>query len=235
MSLADELGAECGRIFREQWKIRDGRVVPVPTDLALTSNDAVHLDRATVLYADLSDSTKLVDQKAWTFSAEVYQSFLYCAGRIIRNAGGSIVAYDGDRIMAIFLGDFQSTSAAKCALQINYAVKNIINPALARQYPAPAYQIKHVVGIDTSELHAVRTGVRGGNDIVWVGRAANHAAKLTALDHDYSTWITDTLFKRTADSSKYGGNPRRTMWEARTWTTQNNMLIHRSNWWWKVD
>jgi len=232
MALSDELLAEVQRIFREQWSIRDARVVPEPQGLGLESNNAAHLDRATVLYADLSDSTKLVDAKAWSFAAEVYQAFLYCAGRIIRNAGGTIVAYDGDRVMAIFYDDHQSTNAAKCGLQINYAVKNIISPALLKQCPTPPYAIKHVVGIDTSELHAVRTGVRGGNDIVWVGRAANYAAKLTTLDHDFPTRITDGVFQKISDSSKYGGNPKRVMWEPRLWTAQDNMRIHRSTWWW---
>ena len=39
---------------------------------------------------------------------------------------------------------------------------------------------KQSVGIDTSELFVARTGIRRANDLVWVGRAANHAAKLSA-------------------------------------------------------
>lgn len=235
MALRDELSAEVGRIFRSAWDSREGQKVPEPADLALSKNDAVHMDRATVLYADLSDSTILVDSKSWQFAAEIYQSFLYCAGRIVRGRGGNIVAYDGDRIMAIFYTGTQSTNAAKCALQINWAVKQIINPALRVQYPQSAYEVKYVVGIDTGELHAVRTGVRGGNDIVWVGRAANYAAKLNSLDHDYPTWITDAVFQKLNDSSKYGGDPKRSMWEPRVWTSKNNMRIYRSNWWWQID
>lgn len=112
--------------------------------------------------------------------------------------------------MAVFIGDSQSTNAAKCALRINYGVKQIINPVLEKQYPQSPYRISHVVGIDTSEIRAVRTGVRGGNDLVWVGRAANYAAKLTELD-DYATWITDDVFQKLNGSSKYGGDPKQLM------------------------
>ena len=58
-----------------------------------------------------------------------------------------ITAYDGDRVMAVFIGDPQSAPAARCALKINYAVANIINPALKVQYPKSTYQVKQVIGI----------------------------------------------------------------------------------------
>jgi len=73
----------------------------------------VKLD-ATVLYADMSGSTKLVD--AFTspkFPAEVYKCYLSCAAKIIKAGGGSITAYDGDRVMAVFLGDSKNSSAAR--------------------------------------------------------------------------------------------------------------------------
>ena len=48
-----------------------GNVVPESENLALT-NDAVTLD-ATVLYADLADSTGLVDKYTADFAAEIYK------------------------------------------------------------------------------------------------------------------------------------------------------------------
>ena|SRR4249920_1219975 len=168
MALSDELTTEVKRIFRESWGERDGQVVPEASVIRL-SNDAIKFERATVLYADLSGSTSLVETKSWSFAAEVYRSYLYCAARLVRDAGGSITAYDGDRIMGVFIGTSQSTSAVKCALKINYAVTSIVNPALKAQYASADYEIKQVVGIDTSPLHVARTGVRGDNDLVWGG------------------------------------------------------------------
>src|SRR5262249_29962206 len=140
---------------------------------------------------------------------------------------------DGDRVMAIFLGKQKNTAAAKAALQINWAVRNIVNPRLRTQYGDNAYQMQHVVGIDTSSIFACRIGVRNYNDIVWVGRAANYAAKLTTLN-EYPVYITETVFDKMLESSKFGGNPRRLMWEERTWTSMNKMRIFRSNWTWDI-
>ena len=74
MSLNDELKEFSEKAFSKIWIQREGKVVPDPKDLKL-SNDAVHFKRATVLYADLSGSTKMVDGKKWDFSAEVYKTF----------------------------------------------------------------------------------------------------------------------------------------------------------------
>jgi class 3 adenylate cyclase len=136
--------------------------------------------------------------------------------------------------MAVFIGDYQTTSAAKCGLKINWTVQNVINPALKAQYPSTDYWVKQIVGIDTSEIRAARIGVRGGNDLVWIGRAANYAAKLTSCRNDYQTWVTADAFDKLNDEAKYGGDPRRLMWNTFTWTGMNDQTVYGSSWTWAV-
>src|SRR5438876_813165 len=125
MALAQDLLAAVDEILKSRWTTRGGNVVPESEDLAL-SNDGVNLD-ATVLYADLAESTRLVDNYNSDFAAEIYKSYLRCAAKIVTAENGVITAYDGDRLMAVFLGDFKNTKAARSALKINYAVTQIIN------------------------------------------------------------------------------------------------------------
>jgi class 3 adenylate cyclase len=54
------LATQVANIFKEAWATRAGQKVPEPSDLKL-GNDAVEFDVATILYADLTGSTKLVD------------------------------------------------------------------------------------------------------------------------------------------------------------------------------
>src|SRR2546428_6077871 len=107
MAFKADLESEVKAIFESKWTKRDGKVVPDPKDLSL-GNDAVKL-QATVLYADMADSTNLVDHHKHHFSAEIYKTYLRCAARIIKNRQGNITAYDGDRVMAVFLGDSKET------------------------------------------------------------------------------------------------------------------------------
>jgi class 3 adenylate cyclase len=231
MGLKEDLEEQVQNIFKTNWTTRNGQVVPADDSIKFL-NDAVILD-ATVLYADLDASTNLVDSYKPKFAAEIYKTFLYCSAKIIRDCGGEITAYDGDRIMAVFIGGSKNTQAAKAGLKINYAATKIINPALKSQYPNKSYILKHVVGIDTSELHVAKTGIRGSNDLVWVGRAANYAAKLCSLSSDYPTHITHSVYNALANESKFSKDGNN-MWEARSWTAMNKLSIYRSNWWWSI-
>ena len=230
MALGDDLNSEIGKILSDRWSTRNGQVVPESENIQL-GNDAVKLE-GTVLYADLDDSTKLVDTMSPEFAAEVYKSYLVCAARIIRDQGGVITAYDGDRIMAVFIGDSKNSTAARAALKINYAVAKIINPAIGSKYPSSGYSVKHVVGIDTSDLFVARTGIRGANDLVWVGRAANHAAKLSGRDGPPSQ-ITADVYNRLRKDSKFGSDGRN-IWTPTTSKEIGNRQIYTSRWTWGV-
>ncbi len=229
MTLKDELETYVQKILDEQWTRRKGQKVPEPDDLPL-SNVAVELD-ATVLYADLSASTKMTKgYKDW-FAAEVYKNYLYCASKIIRACGGSITAYDGDRVMGVFIGDRKNSEAAKCALQINWACEQIVQAKLEKKY-ATDFELKQRVGIDTSPLFIARTGIRGSNDLVWVGNASNNAAKMAALPTTYPSYITAEVYGRLADWAKFGTDGRN-MWTD-LGARDLGYRIYGSTWWWSL-
>lgn len=230
MSLSDEIRDRAKEIFKTDWETTNGQVVPSPESIAL-ANSAVYFERATVLYADLDGSTNLVDKYNWWFAAEVYKAYLYAAARIVRAEGGVITSYDGDRVMAIFVGDSQTSSAALAALKINYAVKKLVQPQLNAKYDT-SYAIGHKVGIDTSPIRAVRTGIRGNNDITWVGRAANHAAKLNAIPVEPELWLTKDAFGRT--KSDYKTWQGREIWTKRKWSQMGDQEVYASNWEWAI-
>lgn len=227
MALLEELKSVVATIFRDAWEVTSGRVVPVPSSVGL-GNKAIEFDTATVLYADLDGSTSMVDKRKWQFSAEIYKTYLHCAAKIIKAQDGVITAYDGDRIMAIFIGDRKCSRAATAGLQLNNVVRHVVNPAIKAQYNTD-FVLQHVVGIDMSCIRATRTGVRGDNDLVWVGRAANYAAKLTSLPSaEWQVWITGDVYNALAsDVKQYNGQD---VWSARLWTKMNNFPIYGSSW-----
>jgi class 3 adenylate cyclase len=230
VGLKDELVSEIDIIYRESWATRDGYVVPADTSIKL-SNDAVKLNGA-VLYADIADSTKMVHERTNTAAAEIYKAFLRCAARIILEENGTITAYDGDRVMAVFVGDGKETTAVRAALKINWAVKNIVVPRRNAFYKQSTFDLQHVVGVDTSELFVARTGVRGSNDLVWVGRAANYAAKLANLPHSYPTYITHAVYEAMDLSVTFSNGTA--MWNALTWNNFDNSTIYGSTYWWSL-
>lgn len=236
MGLKDDLSSDVSKIIQQGWNIRDGRVVP-ETEVALEGG-AVRLD-ATVLYADLAQSSKLATEFQQKTAAKVVRIFLRCMCRLITAHDATITSFDGDRVMGIFLGDLKNSNAATCALKMNYAAKYIIQPKVKEYFKSlreAGFDISHCVGVDTSTVMAVRAGQRGSNDLVWVGRAPNLAAKLSEIRNSpYHSYISGEVFSRLNESAKFsGGEDKKLMWEERTFDYLGETIrIYRSNWTWE--
>jgi class 3 adenylate cyclase len=191
MALSDDVESDINSALNFNWDIRDGQVVPATTDVALLGG-GVKLE-ATLLYADLADSTKLAmwDRQV---SARVFKAFLSGCSRLIKSQDGYVRSFDGDRVMGVFLGDRKNSNATKCALNIHWIFDEILRPKFQSKYEKigdGTYPLAYTTGIDTSDVLVVRGGVRSDNDLVWVGRAPNIAAKLSGIrDGTYATYIT---------------------------------------------
>jgi class 3 adenylate cyclase len=231
MGLSDDLKAAVVQRLSEGWKVRNTSSVPTSNALGL-GNDALRLE-GTVLYADLADSTGLVDHHDPHFAAVVYKAYLHCAGRIIRARGGTITAYAGDRIMAVFTGTRMCTDAALAALQINWARSRIINPAIREKFPDEKYEVEHTIGIDLSMLFVALEGVRGANELVWVGRAANYAAKLSGLSSATPIWITKDVFARLEPALRV--HDSKPIWKEAKWARGAEVEVLNSTWIWPPD
>ena len=233
MGLKDDLETDVNTILGQAWDVRDGQVVPEMEDVALAGG-AVKLT-ATMLYADLADSTQLAmyDRRV---AAKTFKCFLTCCSKITRERGGEIRSFDGDRVMGVFIDDYKNTSAAKCALHINYAFLKIIKPKLEAKYEVfrnGTYKLAHCVGVDTSEVLVIRGGIRNNNDLVWVGRAPNVVAKLSSIRNSpYHSYITETVYDIMNEEAKTSDG--KSMWEKRTNSdvVEGIDTIYRSSWTW---
>lgn len=236
MSVYDDVLGDVQGIITKPWNLRKGTIVP-STDTVALAGGAVELN-ATFLYADLADSSKMAKELDRRVAARIMKSFLATSSRLIRAHNGVIQSFDGDRVMGVFVGDNKNTRAVKCALKINYVVDKIIRPKFENNYDSvkdASFRIRHCTGVDTGTVMAVRAGARGANDLIWIGRAPNLAAKLSDIRNgDYHTYITASVYNIMAPEAKYGGEDKRHMWESRTWTfLGQNIAIYRSDWRWR--
>lgn len=193
MTLRDDLAARVMSIVGDAWTVTAGRVVPEVEALPF-GNVGKQFD-ACFMYADLSDSTGMVNRVSPTRAAAYYKAFLHCASKLIKAEGGTIEAFDGDRVMGIFLGAGKEAAAVRAALKLVDAMQEILEPAFAAANPDHRV-LQFTVGIDSGPVLASKTGVREDADLVWVGSAANYAAKLNSfagLDHDFKVRITERV------------------------------------------
>ncbi len=235
MSIIQDLKSETDAIVKKAWVRRDGEKNPESEDLGL-GNKCVDLE-ATFLYADLANSTNLAIE-AKDIAAEIGKAYLTGTTRIIRDGVGDIRSFDGDRVMGVFFGERKNTAAGEAALKINYFFTNILVPAFTNFYPSRTFSLSQAVGVDTSKVMAVRSGIRNNNDLVWIGRAPNVAAKLSALRDGYSSYLSESVFDAMNVNSKISTLPLApglAMWEPKTWEAGKEYgvgTVYVSNWLW---
>jgi adenylate cyclase len=234
MGLAEKLDSDISTIFQTTWKTRDGVVVPGTDDVAL-KDGAVKLE-ATVLYADLFHSTELARKFNRSVAAKIVRAYLSSMTQIVKAFGGEVRSFDGDRVMGVFVGGSKNTNAAKCALKMKYVVEKSLRPKAEAQFPSltdKGFKIQHCAGVARSSVFVVRGGVRGSNDLVFVGSSPNIAAKLSETRNPpYNSYITSDVYKNMSDKAKFSGG--KSMWEKRQIKlADEEWECYRSSWRWK--
>lgn len=220
-AFGDKVEGRLKDLMSDAWLVRDGQVVPKTEDVALR-NGAVKLDAA-YLYADLAESTLLQKRYLPDFAARVVRMYLAGASEIIRQTGGSIKSFDGDRVMGIFIGTAKNNNAVDAALKINHLVAIVLNPIVKRRLEASKstpWVVSHGIGIDSGAAFIARGGVhnRAGqhnhNDLISIGVAPNIAAKLSGLRGKEAGPITisSRVYDGLSELQKFGGTPRSHMW-----------------------
>ena len=233
MALSDQIKNDVSKIISTTWSIRKGQVVPGSETVSLTGG-SVELD-ATFLYADLANSSKIAKKLDRRIAAKILKSFLATSTKLIKARNGTVLSFDGDRVLGVFVSNRKNTEAAKCALNINWTMNEAIRPKFKAKYQSVKdldFSLGHCVGVDTGTVLIVRAGARGDNDLISIGRAPGLAAKLSDIrESPYRSYITASVYNRLLDSSKFGGTPRRNMWESRLFTfAEKTYSVYRSSW-----
>jgi adenylate cyclase len=232
---SDELISDVAAIVTKAWTSRDGTVIPETKDIQL-GNDRVILE-CVFFYADLADSTELA-VKNKEIAAEVYKAYLQGVTKIIRHNGGEIRSFDGDRVMGVFLDGAKNTDAATCGLNVNWFFQYVLKPKFQSFYTDLAtFPFAQTVGIDAGKIHVARGGVRLNNDLIWVGRAPNVAAKLSSVRHnDVATIITAGVYDSMLDRAKLSIDLQQNMWTEYNWEAgkpYSAAKVYGSSWWWR--
>jgi class 3 adenylate cyclase len=182
MGLKDEVETRATTTIFTDWKPRQGLVVPETEQVGLTTGDAVKLD-AVYLYADMRDSSGLAQKLSPEVAGAAVRSYLEAATHIARHFGASIRSFDGDRVMAVFVGAEKCNSAVKAAQRISWAVEKVLRPKLYLRYreAEKMWYYDHGIGISAGTAMFIRGGVRNHNDLVAIGGAPNQAAKFSDI------------------------------------------------------
>jgi len=212
VGFGDELTAQARATIGGRIMVREGTTVPTTKQVLLEKNEGVEID-ATYLYADMVGSSDLAQTAYKPVTAKIIRSYINGASKILERYGGEIRSFDGDRVMAIFVGPDKETFAVRAGLAINWLVQQVLRPMVKDAWTdiAASWQMDHSVGIDTGRALITRGGVRGDNDLISIGRAPNVAAKLSDIRSPlYKVHITHEVYEPMSNAVAF--HEGRQMW-----------------------
>jgi adenylate cyclase len=185
-----EIDDEISTILASDFAIEVTRTSSVPhsDDPAITfPNLDFRLQRSklietAVVYVDIRRSTNLnLDHRTPTV-AKLYSAFVRAMTRCAAEYGGHVRGIIGDRVMVLFDPSTACTDAVDTATLMNSVCRDELNKYFKQD------DVSCGIGIDYGRMLATKTGVRrhgyerpNYRSLVWLGRPANVASKLTDL------------------------------------------------------
>ncbi|MEA2639249.1 MAG: adenylate cyclase [Chloroflexota bacterium] len=136
---------------------------------------------ATLLFADMRDSTSLAETITPEQMVEILNQYLGAIARCVIAEGGTVDKFLGDGLMAVFVeyGDpaHGAIKAARAALAIRCEVA-ALNEWRASRSEAT---VRFGAGIHTGDVVLASVGLRERSDFTAIGDAVNTAARLTGV------------------------------------------------------
>lgn len=145
-----------------------------------------------VLYVDIRDSVSLNGKHSTQTMGRIYSIFTKSVLKAAKHHSGEVRNIIGDRVMIVFPEDNCFVNAVNCAVTINQ-----ISSIIAKKFTAVAF--KCGIGVDYGEMRVIKVGMHrqgtiaiDNKNLVWVGKPANFASRLTDVANKK---ITKTLFR----------------------------------------
>lgn len=197
--LRDELSDEVSSILGTEFSISvtETNTVPKANDPAITFPNLDNYTQGSklittcVLYIDMRKSTDLSFAHKPQTVAKLYSAFVRAMTRTARHFGGHVRGIIGDRVMVLFDTKDCFKNAIHCAIAMNTVSQHIINQHFK------ANEVRFGIGIDHGRMLVTKAGIRRhgeeqGNyrNLVWLGRPANVASKLTDAANKPAEYVT---------------------------------------------
>lgn len=194
-------------IFRTEFVYNNCREVPHYDDSNLTfeygETKKGKKIKTCVLYADLRNSVKLSARYSEEIMGKIYTSFVKSVIWCAESHNGIVRNIIGDRVMVVFNIDHCFSNAVNCAISINCAINGILN----RKKP----DARCGIGIDYGEMSVIKSGIFKKSEesstykgLVWIGRPANIASRLTDIANKEIKEVYYDVTKKVENPKAFG-------------------------------
>jgi adenylate cyclase len=215
ISLHQEVSDAVAGYLQGDYQTTHPQGVPLPENIPL-GNSAAELE-ATTLFLDVRQSSDITNAFRRQTAAKMMKAYFSGSVKIINSNDGQVRSFNGDGMLAIFVGNRRSNNAVKAAMQVKRFVGNILEPQFRRYFAnnqqalGRALDFSVGAGLDEGTIFAVRVGIRGTNDVAWVGRCTNTSAKLSNITQSPNNIaITRAVYERLNQDRKFSNDAH--MW-----------------------
>lgn len=206
-SESDLLSAAIARIISsEVLEYTMSDQLPLTDDLP-DSNKIFH-GKASMLFVDMRESTKLPDKFSRNQLVKIYRSYIRVIVQAIRYSGGVVRDFMGDGVLAVFIDSCEGKSedkAVRAARYITTAIDKLLNPVLDQKIK---HRISCGIGIHTGEISLSKVGMKGKEQhddeenefgIAWIGNSTNLACKFSGFVDNGAIFISASTYSELTD------------------------------------
>ncbi len=184
-----------------------------------------------VLYVDIRGSAKISVERQPKTLAKMYSSFVRTMIACVRYYGGHVRNIVGDRVMVVFDKEKCFENAIDTAILMNSVCKYILNKRIS------TFDFRAGIGIDYGKMLITKSGaIRQGDEkefyrgLVWLGKPANTASRLTDLAYKTENYTTPAIHQ-----GNYYPSIKDWHWQSKPYeqfindleTTESRMLRHK--------
>ena len=231
MALIDDLRNKVQEYFNQPYTTKETSIVPGTDYSKLTFGNNGLVAELAFLFVDIRKSSQMHEVYGYKTAALIYQSFHEMCVRIIIHNNGNVRAFDGDRIMGVFAGDSKRGNAVKAAMNIRWAISNILNKKLTTPLSVGC-------GIEAGKTLITKVGKGrdiNNQDLIWIGKACNYASHLCQVA-DNAVIVSEEVYGRLSEYKKYSDdNPKKSMWVRSQVNIKGKAIwVYKSTWEWGV-
>ena len=175
----------------------------LPLTNTLPDSNKIYHGKASILFVDMRESTKLPEKFNTSQLVKIYRSYIRTVVQAIRYSGGVVRDFMGDGVLAVFIDNEEGKSedkAVRAARYITTAIDKLLNPVLDQTIK---HRISCGIGIHTGEIALSKVGMKGKEQqdnaenefgIAWIGNSTNLACKFSGAVGNGTIFISPSTY-----------------------------------------
>ena len=195
ISFVKEIFEDIKNNFMEDIEILNKDTIPSEEQFKIEIQQWIKIKDVVCVYIDLASSTKINIQENQKLAAHIFDSYIKSIVKIFKEYQCKYIDIQGDGCFALFDGVDRINRAIVAAATIKTLLSrntNYFSKFVSNQLNSTNLSLR--IGIHQGNILAKKAGIRGENEVIWLGDAASIASKICNLkNYENNNFKSDTI------------------------------------------